>query len=98
VGGPGSAASLALAALGNPSRERVRLHYSVPDAGVMSLGVYDVSGRLLRTLVGGKMAAGEHDAIWDGRLQNGERAASGVYFLRLQAHWNERVARIVLIN
>ena len=45
--------------------------------------VYDINGRLVRTLTSGMMTAGSHEIFWDGRVQGGGRAASGMYFLQL---------------
>ena len=53
--------------------------------GHVSLRVYDVSGRLVRTLVDGEKGAGYHTAVWDGRDDAGTEVASGVYFCRMEA-------------
>ena len=50
-----------------------------------TLRVFDASGRLVRTLLNSYLAAGRHVVDWDGRDDGGQSAASGVYFLRLQA-------------
>jgi flagellar hook assembly protein FlgD len=57
--------------------------------------VYDVEGRLLRTLIDGVQVAGRHTVSWDGRHENGQALASGVYFARLQV--GERTLRHKLI-
>ena len=41
--------------------------------------IYDASGRLVRTLIDGRIAAGPHHATWDGSLNGGARANSGIY-------------------
>jgi len=48
------------------------------------LHIYDVSGRLVKTLVDQFMANGAHGVTWDGTTRNGSRASSGVYFYVLQ--------------
>jgi flagellar basal-body rod modification protein FlgD len=47
------------------------------------LDVYDVSGRLVRSVDLGECPAGTHTATWDGNDADGHRVASGVYFLTL---------------
>jgi flagellar hook assembly protein FlgD len=47
--------------------------------------VVDVAGRVVRTLIDRTVERGEHSLIWDGRTDSGERAASGVYFVRLES-------------
>jgi hypothetical protein len=72
----------------------VRLH--LQDAVRVHAVLYDVSGRRVRTLLDGVLPAGEHRAVWDGRDAHGGRAASGIYFLRLQAGNERRTAKLIL--
>jgi flagellar hook assembly protein FlgD len=51
----------------------------------VTLAIYDLTGRVIATLEEGAKSAGKHTARWDGRDQNGQMVASGVYFYRLQA-------------
>jgi hypothetical protein len=71
----------------NPMRETAVIGYDVP-AGYnrrVSLRVYDVVGRKVRTLVEGVVPPGRHQATWTGVDQDGSRVASGVYFVHLRA-------------
>jgi len=49
----------------------------------VSLGIYDLSGRRVALLVNEALEPGTHQRIWNGMDDNGQRTASGVYFLRL---------------
>jgi len=49
----------------------------------VSLGIFDLSGRLVRTLVHESLEPGTYQRYWKGLNDDGQRAASGVYFLRL---------------
>ena len=74
--------SLALAsaqAAGGP----MRLSYTLPAAGEVTLRLYDLSGREVRTLVTGYASAGPHTSEWDGRDDRGMTLPSGTYFARL---------------
>jgi hypothetical protein len=51
----------------------------------VTLQVFDLLGRDLRTLSDGMYAPGRYAVIWDGRDARGSMAASGVYVVRLQA-------------
>ena len=48
----------------------------------MQLGIYNVAGRQIRSLVSGFQAAGRYQVSWDGRGDDGAAATHGVYFLR----------------
>ncbi len=75
----------------------IRASLRVASAGTVMAGVYDISGRLVRTLASGPMTAGAHEIQWDGRTDAGARAASGVYALRVQAGKAEASRRVVVL-
>jgi hypothetical protein len=82
----------------NPFSIKTRLAYSLATSGHVSLRVYDVSGRVVRTLVEGEMPAGSHGTFWDGRNESGARASSGIYFARLETAGAVETQRIVLVR
>ena len=70
----------------NPLNPEAMLRYQIPKTGPVTIGIYDLSGRLVRTLVDGEsQAAGAHAVTIDGRDAHGRKLASGVYFYRVQA-------------
>jgi hypothetical protein len=64
----------------NPFNPTTTIRFSTPRAGKVILTVYNLHGEVVRTLVNGEMAAGDHLATFDG-----SDLASGVYFCRLEA-------------
>ena len=69
----------------NPSRSTTRISYATARRVPVSVRVYDVSGRLVATLVDGEKDAGYHTVLWDGRNENGRMVAGGVYLCRIEA-------------
>lgn len=69
----------------NPFVTGTSIRYSVPRDMHVSLNVYSVEGRLVRTLINGNVSAGAGQATWDGRDAQGRALASGVYFYRLKS-------------
>jgi hypothetical protein len=69
----------------NPFNAETRIRFAVPEAGHVSLKVYNVTGQLVRELVDETMPAGSHSAVWNGRDEAGRELASGVYFCRMVA-------------
>ena len=61
------------------------LRVTLPAAGALHAGVYDVRGRRVRTLDAGTRPAGAHALIWDGRDVAGRAVAPGVYAVRVTA-------------
>ncbi len=75
-----------LSSFPNPFNPATTIRYRLPRASRVSLGIYDLEGRLLRRLESGAMRnAGEHGIEWDGRSDRGRLQPSGIYFARLRA-------------
>jgi hypothetical protein len=69
----------------NPFAESAEFECAVPGEGAfVRLAVYDVSGRLVTTLVDGPLGRGRHVLTWDGRDRDGREVAAGVYFCSLE--------------
>lgn len=60
------------------------IHYNLPEAGFAKLTIFDVTGRVVTTLVEQVSAAGTYSVSWDGRDESGAKVASGVYFANLE--------------
>jgi hypothetical protein len=72
----------------NPFNPQTMIQYQLPEAGHVTVKIYNLFGQKVRTLVAGQREAGYHAEIWDGRDNFGRRAASGVYFYRLSVEPN----------
>ena len=82
----------------NPSSATASLRFALPRAGRARLLLMDVSGRRVRTLVDGALAAGPHEAVWDGRADEGGRVPAGLYWARLEAEGAVCVRRVVRLR
>ena len=84
----------------NPTRGRSLVTYALPGTdgpAAVSLEVFDLSGRLVRTLVRAVQPAGEYHVTCDGRDDRGRSLASGMYFVRLSAGARQQVKRLVIL-
>lgn len=83
----------------SPARDRVTLEYVLPADGPVSLAIFDVGGRRVRTLEElESQVAGPRRITWDGRDGAGRRAPSGVYRVRLSAAGRILERRVVLVD
>jgi hypothetical protein len=83
---PTAAAFLLLPATPNPFNPTTEIRFHLAHASQVELKVYDLRGRLVRSLVDGEeVEAGSHVRIWDGKDSRGRSLASGVYLYRLVA-------------
>jgi len=88
-----------LAADPAPQAGGPRIAFSLSAEARVSLVVYDLRGRRVRTLLDGRaMGGGEHGIAWDGRSSGGVRAATGVYLYRLAAGAEVITGRLVLLD
>lgn len=82
----------------NPFNPSTTIAFSLPAAGTADLRVYDVTGRLVSTLVDEPKDAGLHEVRWDGRDSGGIPVANGVYLVRLRAGTDVAMKKIVLLK
>lgn len=82
----------------NPFNPRTTIRFGLRSRGPVGLRIYDVSGRLVRTLVDSELEAGPHRVVWDGRNNGGSQVASGVYFCRLATGEYKKSRKIVLFK
>jgi hypothetical protein len=68
----------------NPFNPTTMIRFCLGVGGRTDVRIYDVSGRVVRTLVDAELPAGEHEVVWNGKSDAGSSAASGVYFIRLE--------------
>lgn len=76
----------------------VQLDFTLPQATHASLRVYDVRGRLVRTLIDGTLPAGPQRTRWDRRDAAGLPAAAGLYFYELRTARERRTGRVAIIR
>jgi hypothetical protein len=69
----------------NPHRGGdAQIRFGIVRKERVELKIYDVTGRLVKTLANREFAAGEHDIVWDGSGDDGRLVARGVYFYQLR--------------
>jgi VCBS repeat-containing protein len=83
----------------NPFNPTTVIRYDVPaGGGRVTLRVYDVAGRMVRTLVDGLETSGEKRVTWNGRNDHGSLVSTGVYFYRMTAPGFEMTKKMVLLQ
>jgi hypothetical protein len=69
----------------NPFNGQSIIKFDLAQSGEVDLIIYDILGKKIKKLVNKEMAAGSHSIGWNGFGDNGEHAASGVYFFELKS-------------
>ena len=84
----------------NPSSGSVNISYEIAKDSNVEISVIDLGGRLVRSLVRGRQTPGPHGIEWDGRNDQSEVVANGVYLVKLNADRDgfEQMRKIVLMR
>ena len=80
----------------NPFNPETQFSYTLNESGTISLGIYDIMGKLIYTVYDGFQRAGNHNVFWMGLDQNKRPVSSGVYFYRLVTQSNTISKKMVL--
>ncbi|MCP4545011.1 MAG: T9SS type A sorting domain-containing protein [bacterium] len=82
----------------NPFNPYTTIAFALAAQGPVRLAVYDISGRLVKTLIADDVrSAGRHEAVWNSRDERGRPVASGIYFYRLEVgNWQDEGKMILL--
>ena len=86
---------LSLRAQPNPTRASMELNVQGATDAVVSLVIYDVGGRVVRTLVRGTLRT--PTVAWDGRDDRGRDVESGIYFCRLVSGGHAVTEKVVIV-
>jgi hypothetical protein len=82
----------------NPFNPETTIRYSVKEASPVTIEIYNVKGQLVRTLVSEAKAAGNYNVTWNGRDNNGNAAASGVYFYKMNAGKYSSTKKMIMMK
>jgi len=85
----------------NPFNPSTTINYQIPDdvgSINISLNVYDIRGRLVRTLAEGLKGAGSYSTFWDGTDNSGRQVGSGVYFYRFSSSKFNATRKMILLK
>ncbi len=82
----------------NPARGATRVRLSLAHDADVRIDVVDLAGRLVRTLVNGRVAAGDRAFDWDGRDARGAVVAPGLYVVKARAGGAVRTANVVILR
>ena len=82
----------------NPFNPSTQVRYALPEASKVSISIYDMMGREVRSLVNGSMDAGYHTALWNATNDNGNPVSAGMYIYTIQAGDFRQVKKMILLK
>jgi hypothetical protein len=82
----------------NPFKDLTKISFALPRECDVSLFIYDIMGRRVRTLIDGKLQPGNYNYTWYGKDNRNRRLTQGVYFYRLQTEDFKDTKKTVLLK
>jgi 3-phytase len=82
----------------NPFNPSTTIHYRVAREGQVILQVFDLQGRLVRTLLDNRRVPGDHEVTWHGHDNDGRSVAAGIYFVQMQASGEVSTHKVILVK
>jgi len=82
----------------NPFNPTTTINFSIPSNSNVTIQVYDILGRHVKTLVSGKYSAGNYNVMWNARDEFGASVSAGVYFYTIKAGTYHSTKRMLLLK
>ncbi|MCX7785414.1 MAG: T9SS type A sorting domain-containing protein [candidate division WOR-3 bacterium] len=84
--------------MSNPFKTLTAICYSLPVQDKVSLQIYDINGRLIKTLVSETKPADNYSVHWNGRDNKDEELSPGIYFARLMLANKSIIQKVIKIK
>ena len=82
----------------NPFNPTTRFYIDVPEAGNLSVTIYDVNGKLVKELINTYVNKGRVQSLWSGKNEFDMMSPTGIYFLRVETSSNYHVQKLALVK
>ncbi len=82
----------------NPFNPTTTIEYSIPDAGRVTLEIFNILGQNMLTLVDENQSTGRYQVVWDGKDKAGSLVGSGIYFYQLRTKNAVTVKKMILLK
>jgi len=82
----------------NPFNPTTQIRFSLPKESIVTIKIYNMLGKEIKTLISGEEGAGEHSIAWNGMNDRGIQAASGTYFYRIDTGNFSQVKKMIFLK
>ena len=86
----------------NPFNNQTHIAFDITESGKdlvqVSLQVFDVSGKLIKTLLNDRFTTGSYQIFWDGTNTENRAVSSGIYFCRMKIDQTEKISKMMLVR
>jgi len=82
----------------NPFNPGTRIEYSLKKPEKVSLSIYNLQGKEIKTLINEYQSAGKKSVYWNGKDNSGNEVASGIYFYEIQSNNYNLIKKMILLR
>ncbi len=82
----------------NPFNPTTNIQFEIPRSGSVTIAIFDIRGRAIRSYPSARREAGVHSIVWDGRDDAHAAVSSGIYFCRVQFENDFLINKLTLIK
>jgi hypothetical protein len=82
----------------NPAIKMVTIEYGIPNLSHVSIRIYDITGRVIKTLIESKVESGFYTLSWDRKDDACHNIPNGVYFVRLETEKKIATRKLILVR
>jgi photosystem II stability/assembly factor-like uncharacterized protein len=82
----------------NPFNPITYIDYDIPKSGLLSLTIYDLLGKKIKTLSNEEKQPGSYSMTWDGDNEYGQKVSSGIYFYQLRTEFYTKTLKMILLK
>jgi len=82
----------------NPFGYNTTISYALPEEAVVEIAIYNIRGQRVKSFEKGKVLAGNHNVIWNGKDDNSKRLGNGIYFYKLSAGRKKIIKKMLLMR
>ena len=82
----------------NPFNPVTLLRYNLPEDGLVNITIYDMMGRIVKTILNSSQSAGQKHIIWDATNDRNESVSAGLYLYTIQAGEFRKTKKMVLLK
>jgi uncharacterized protein YjdB len=93
-----NAGSATVSASPNPFTDELTIDYNLPENTHVNLAIYDLNGKLIRSLVNENQAEGSHRIVWDAMNSNGNYLHNGLYLIKIESASGIQIEKIIHVQ
>ncbi|MEO0083407.1 MAG: C25 family cysteine peptidase [candidate division WOR-3 bacterium] len=82
----------------NPFANQTTIAYHLGNPTKVKLGIFDIAGKLIKTLINKEQDKGSYKFQWNSKDDNGKKVAKGVYFIKLETDKTTEIKKLILIK